>query len=731
MIEDTKNGKEPLKVFFIISNHSSLDNKINYSVEKYGELERLFYKYYYGFTVSIYYFSFFPQNLEESDRAKDTNKFEAKIALESHINTFYGFIFFDNRKNNFIYDFKFEDIKEGNNTISPPKHINFNKLQQLQLFLKIKNDKSLYNDLIKDSIYYLEEKNSDYYFFDYYLEILKMCYEEETEEIKKLLLLFKLDRVRLPEKLRIEDYSRILTSIELEPEIITNKCSEKDNPNVFLKLFFRILLFFKANYQKEKVEELLNKKDLRKYYINIIQQNYIFFPNIDIPEELINEILNQKDISFDKINNILSYFKKDIDKILVVINNNIKPIFDCLLKENKNLIINGFQEPKETDNLTTISIEIEKILKYQSNQKEKHIIFENELLEGYIQLFKQKRIEKKIIENIISFSTKNGENIQNNNIIEKRIVVAFIGNISTGKSTISNAFMGKDYCPVESGIASLFFLFIRHINNLKEPRLYGLNPIKNKINNCYDFERDSEIIVGEKNIKDKIKEINNNCRNCNEPIFYMLEVEIKNIKNKKFLNKVDFLDIPGLNETSKNYIDLYFKYIKHMIKYCLIIFSTENYNSKDSMEVIKKVKKNIDVPFKNFLLILNKIDKVKDKIDDTIYNFKKTILKYYDFNCYDNTIVPLNSLKLKSELLKENDFYHYLNYYFFEYNEYINNNKNNKKTFIDFIENEIMKIFNLGHNKEIILDECKNFNDIILENIKNLINIFIEEKRNK
>ena len=672
MIEDIKNEKEPLKVFFIISNHSFLDNVNSYSIEKYDELERLLYKSYYyykeDFTVSIYYFSFFPQNLEESDRDKDTNKFKAKITLKSENNTFYGFIFFDKSKNNYIYDFKFEDIKENNNTISPPKHINFSKLQQLKLFLeflkkeKIKIDNSLYTDLIKDSIYYLDPKNSDYYFFDYYLEILKMCYA--TEKIKRLLVLFKLDRVRLPENLIIEHYSGILTSIETKPEIITKKCKENDDQSIFLKLFFRILLYFKANYQKEKVKELLNNKDLWNYYINIILQDYNSFPNIDVPEELINEILKQKNISYAQINGMLSYFRNYLDKILVIINNNINPIFECLLKQHNNLKITEFQEPKEKDILTKIAIELEKLLNYQSKQKEKCIIFENKLLERYIQLFKKEGIENNIIENIISLSTKNDKNIEKslnlnrqislnlNSIIEKRIVVPVIGNISTGKSTFCNAFLGNDFCQVKNGITTTFILFIRHIYNLKEPRLYKLNPIKNKINNSYDFERNSEIIVGDKNIKDKIEEINNKCKNGNEPIFYMLEIEIKCIKNKEFLNKVDFLDVPGLNETSKDYIELYFKYIKDMIKYCLIVFSTENYHSQDSMEVIKKVKNNIYVPIKNFLLILNKIDKAYGEIDKTIYNFKKTILNYYDFNCYDNTIVPINSLKLKSELLK-------------------------------------------------------------------------------
>ena len=58
-----------------------------------------------------------------------------------------------------------------------------------------------------------------------------------------------------------------------------------------------------------------------------------------------------------------------------------------------------------------------------------------------------------------------------------------IGNISNGKTSLINAFMGKDICPVKNDITTTSALFIRHINNLNEPRLYKLSPIKNLNNN--------------------------------------------------------------------------------------------------------------------------------------------------------------------------------------------------------------------------------------------------------
>ena len=177
-------------------------------------------------------------------------------------------------------------------------------------------------------------------------------------------------------------------------------------------------------------------------------------------------------------------------------------------------------------------------------------------------------------------------------------------------------------------------MFLRYIDKLNEPRLYKLTPIKK--DNSYDFFYNcKEILTGEENIKKKINQINDENKNSKHPIYYMLEIEIKSIENKEFLNKVDYLDVPGLNEPEEDYINLYFKYIKDMIKYCLIIFSVENFNSKDSMEVIKKLKKYLYVPIENFLIILNKIDTVNDsEKEKVIRNLKKHVLNDGSFNIY-------------------------------------------------------------------------------------------------
>ena len=590
-------------------------------------------------------------------------------------------------------------------------------------------------------------------------------------------MMFKLDRVNLPTNLNVKNYSSILSLIEKKPNALTRFCSQNDNEEKYLKIFYNLLLYFRANYEEDKVHDLLRKKELWKYYIEILPINHKYYFNIEIPDELINEILNQKILSYSIIKDTLSYPDELINEILnqktlsysiikdtlsyislnenvlIAINNNHDSIFEFCSKNEIILNINDLINPNEKDNLKGIITEVLKIIDFELKNKQ-FISFNEEFWKKYLAFDINKNKEKKIlIRNAIfvcqnidkeldinnfelnlddddSYYQKNN-NIQNEkdnnkkNIIEKRLLMPTIGNVSVGKSYFLNSLFGIDFCQVKSDITTKFILFIRHIDNLIYPKLYNLQPIKN--GDSYDFIKDYEIITGENNIKNKINDINNNFDNDGKPMFYMLEIEIKTITNKTFLNKVDFLDVPGLNESGINYIDIYFPYIKDMIKYCLIIFSTENYNSKDSLDVISKVKDNIYIPMKNFLLILNKIDKVDGKINETIHDFKKILFDYEGINYFDNTIIPVNSLKLKSEIQIEINFHHFINYYFIEY---YNTNKDNKMfSFLEYIK-RIIKSIN-PEEKQILKIEIKNLKNELVKEIKYNLESFIKEMQSK
>ena len=748
-----------LRVFFIVSNESIYDNELQYSLINKGmtNLTKIITKYLdnNNISVSVYSFEFISKELEEKDKGQNTKKYKALINVKYKDMIIKGFIFFKEIKNNFIYDFKFEKNEEIKNFNLMP--IQLSKLEQLKMYVEVlkkvkaKPGNNLLLDLVLDSQIYLMGNNTKYY-LDFYLEIFKISYTRK--EIKTLLMMFRLEKVKLPDNIEVNNYSSMMSLIEKKPDILTKYCIEADSKNKLLKSFYILLLYFRANYDKEKVFDLLKKQELWKFYIEMLPKKYQFFSNIEIPDELINEILHQNNLSFEIIKGTFSYIHSNINK-LITINNNIDSIFEFCKKERK-MNISELLSPKESDNLTEIIYQIEKILRSQNSLNEKYILFYGDFWKQYIDFNENSQENKNLIQRAILLyanidinfkdkelainrkldnvdleapiplnQIKEEDNKIENIIIDKRLVMPTIGNVSVGKSLFLNSLLGNDYCQVKNDITTKFILFIRHIDKLKEPRLYNIRPVDNY--DSYVFIKNGEVITGENNIKEKIKSINNKLQINEEFMFYMLEIEIKTIKNKEFLNKVDILDVPGLNEAGIDYINLYFKYIKDMIKYCLIIFSTENYNSKDVLQVINKIKNNIYVPMENFLLILNKIDKVDGKVEETLHDFKKVLLNNEIVNFYYNTIVPLNSIKFKSEIQVETSFYHFINYYFIEYNN--NANNENRVPFLEYIKRKIKNV--QPDKKKVLSDEIKLFEEKKIIEIKNVFSLFVNEMKSK
>ena len=93
------------------------------------------------------------------------------------------------------------------------------------------------------------------YHLDFYLEIFKQCYSKK--EIKTILMMFKLNRVILPNEMKVKDYSSILKMIAKKPNIIIKYCSKNDNEEKYYKIFYTLLLYFNSNYDSEEVSNLL------------------------------------------------------------------------------------------------------------------------------------------------------------------------------------------------------------------------------------------------------------------------------------------------------------------------------------------------------------------------------------------------------------------------------------------------------------------------------------------
>ena len=278
--------KKTLKVFFIVSNQSSLDDKIEYSLKKGGmiNLQSVISKPFKHkkdeFTTSVYSFDFEKENLNELDKDKEKKLYKANIQLTQKEpiykkdKIFHGFLYFKENKNNFIYNFKFDEYKSlMGKILLPPLSIKFPASAQIKLFkealkkLNIKQDHPISKDLILDSQLLIINNKSKKYNLDFYLEIMKSCYTQSW--VKTLLMAFKLERVQIPTDYEInpDNYSKFLSLIEKKPNIIMKHCSNKDNPEKYYQYFYSLLLYFRANYEKKKYKNYYQTKT----YLNILK----------------------------------------------------------------------------------------------------------------------------------------------------------------------------------------------------------------------------------------------------------------------------------------------------------------------------------------------------------------------------------------------------------------------------------------------------------------------------
>ena len=324
------------------------------------------------------------------------------------------------------------------------------------------------------------------------------------------------------------------------------------------------------------------------------------------------------------------------------------------------------------------------------------------------------------------------------NIEEKKGMVA-IGMISSGKSTFLNSIFGFKYLQTNDNITTKFICVIRYNPNLEKTIFYKLKLINKKGKpDEYTYLKDGNEYKGKKNIKNQIKSINNEFHKSTKPkfknLFWMLEVNEIPFENKKFMEKYDFYDIPGLNEHisfeendklnkqndkinqensinnidnlpvnananakyfkqnmdkmpkeeiyNENFIKGIFKYLKGKIENFIFIISTESCYKPINLGIIKEIKKNIDFDYQGGLFVLTKIDlseNKENKIDECKQYFINNMPSNI-FNLHFNTFIPLNSIYFKTEMKMKNKIkYYFLYFYRKYYDEYINISDKKKK----------------------------------------------------
>ena len=367
------------KVFFIISNPISLDDKLEYSLKpiknnfmtNLTKITSKLQKYRKeDFRITLFSFDFINKNLENIDYDKEIKRYKAIIKLKDNTNInnkkiFEGIILFNENKNNFIYDFKFEDYLGFIGTYSPPPIIELPLLSQLKIYvealkeLKIKENESLFTDLILDSENFLMKSK---YNIDLYLEIFKLSLNHNL--ILNILMDFNLDKVNLPDNdFNSEEYSNILKDIEKIEQIIIKYCDDNENPEKYLKQFYCLLLYFRANFEK-------------------------------VPEELLN-LMTKKAFSYKQIIGCLFYLGS-LESILIYINQNCDLIYDICMKEKKKIEIYDLISLKSEENFEIILREIEKLVEYES-YKVIFVVFNEKFFKDYINYYFKKDLKKLLL----------------------------------------------------------------------------------------------------------------------------------------------------------------------------------------------------------------------------------------------------------------------------------------------------------------------------------------------
>jgi len=261
----------------------------------------------------------------------------------------------------------------------------------------------------------------------------------------------------------------------------------------------------------------------------------------------------------------------------------------------------------------------------------------------------------------------------------KYFSIPIIGKISSGKSTFLNSLLGIDCLESDINITTKFICIIRHNPDNKTPRLFPVKLVKRKseINpNAYNFVKD-ELNELKGDLKENIKTINKRIQECGElsqlkkeEFFYILEADLDIFKGPNFVysKMFEFLDIPGLNEITEFYLKNIIPIITPNTHFSIFLFDAGASEDEGSKVLFNKFLKLMNSKAKkDSFFIYNKLDifrkdnKNKLKENEQILYFKNEILfQDYNLKLKNNHIVGLDSIQLKYDKKKGNNFSDYI-----------------------------------------------------------------------
>ena len=309
----------------------------------------------------------------------------------------------------------------------------------------------------------------------------------------------------------------------------------------------------------------------------------------------------------------------------------------------------------------------------------------------------------------------------NESLIGTKIRISFIGNISAGKSTIINSIVGQEILPSKDGECTYRAVIIKH-RNIKNFKLYKakLEIVgKETSSEYYNFkEEDYPYCEGIEQIRSFLNNKNNDKKIDNNDAYIVIHGRLKIFDfiklDNKYLNKVEFVDLPGLNKKTNTFItkngnELSF-YDKVLLFTNSIIFVCEPDSNDDDTNVVdmqteyNRNKGKLDIKLQTkaidtCIFVINKSDLLSnDKQKEKLKGKLKQYIKEVEPNIpsqWDNI-----------EFFSGKCFNEFLIYY---------------RRYVEFIDYNPILLLNLLYkewSKKIFY--LKNFKSYIISNIENI-----------
>ena len=316
--------------------------------------------------------------------------------------------------------------------------------------------------------------------------------------------------------------------------------------------------------------------------------------------------------------------------------------------------------------------------------------------------------------------------------------IPVIGKISAGKSTFLNSLLGLDCLESDTTITTKFICIIRHNKELSAPKLYPviLKKRKSEINqNAFNFIKDEKNEL-KGDLTENIKKINKKILECKElknlkkeEFFYILEANLDIFKNQNYIysKMFEFMDIPGLNETTEFYLKNIIPLITPNTHFSIFLFDAGSSEDQGTLQLFMNFLHLMNSKAKkNSFFIYNKLDIFKkDKLEEKkqILSFKNEILfNTYHLKLKNNHLIGLDSIQLKYDKNKDENFSDYIKSFIQSIPD------NDKKTnFKILFKKKIKEDFQIEKFSKNEIKENNNKEED--ENLLNEINKSLEEKK--